>query len=241
MPTAGMKLDLNRIRELYYRHGTRILYKRSEPCECVSVGDKNTPNLTCPRCNGIGVRFYDPINMTIIMVSKNTKESIEKYGLLETGTIAVSIPDEFRDSISGQLYQEFIPAKWDLLVCLHDKMKYAEILERGAVHPISGATREKAAFLNVVPNSCRISQLSGVVYTEGTDYAIIPDGIGNNRIVSWLPGGLSPIAGERYSFSYLTHPTYCLFDLLPKHRREDSLMIMTSATAKLISLVEQFQ
>lgn len=241
MPTAGMKLDLARVRELYQRHGTRVLYKKSEPCECMSVGDANNPDYTCPECNGLGIRFYETIDMTVIMVSKNTKESIERYGLLEVGTIAVSIPDTFRDLTTGELYQEFIPARWDLLICSHDKMRHAEILERGKVHPISGESRERAVYLNVIPSTSRISQLSNKVYVEGQDYEIVPDKLGYSRMINWLPDGNSPKEGERYSFSYTTNPTYCLFDLLPRHRREDSLMIMTAATAKLISLVDQFK
>ncbi len=241
MPTAQGKLRLGRIRQVFFRHGTQVQYKQAETCECGAINDPESASGTCQACNGIGVRYLDPITMTVLMVQKQTKEHIEKYGILEAGTISISFLDEFRDEISDELYTEFIPAARDLIVCVNDKMRYAEVLERGAVHPISEVTAEKAAFLNVIDDTCRISQIGGIVYTEGTDYEIIDDSLGYHRIINWIAGGNSPDIGDRYSFSYTTHPSYVVYDAYPRHRREDNLMIMTHTVAKIIYLVEQFQ
>lgn len=240
MPTVNKHLNLKKVRTALRRHGTYVKYERAELCECGSIHNKETPEYTCSSCHGIGVRFYDPIFLIIQMVNKNSKAFMEKWGVQPEGSIGITIPDKFKDRITKEIYNEFVPGPWDKITCLQDRMKHSQLLEKGKVHDFTGETKEKAHYLNVIDNTTRITQ-RGVVYDEGTHYKIIDDAAGNHRIVSWMPGVSVPADGERYSFSYITNPTWIIMPDYPKHRRENSKMIMTHVVARLVRYVENFQ
>lgn len=242
MPNRNLRLDLNRLRGAINRHGTLVRIDRAEFCECGSIGSEQTPNYACPDCNGIGVRFYSPMSTMVLMLSKSSKEMIERYGILEEGTIGITIPDIIRDRDTGELITDYIPAMFDKFTCLRERIRFSEVLTRGEVHPISGRSKEKAAFLEIISGTCRITQRGGTIFQEGVDFQIEPDESEYNRKIAWIDGGSSPDPDERYSITYQTHPTYLISPkFLPRHRREANRMILSHVVAEQVNLVEQFK
>jgi len=214
------------------------MYEQAEQCECGSLNDRDTPKYDCPDCNGIGVRYYNAMRIQVQMVNKNTKAFIQQWGVQPDGTIGITISDRFRNLDTGELYMEFIPAPWDKMTCLKDRAKDMEVLTKGEVHRVSGVSKERARYLDLIDGTIRITQQGGIIYTEGTDYEIIDDIAGNHRQVNWI--GTRPVDKARYSFSYITRPTWIILPDYPRHRRENNKMIMTNVMAKQVALVGQF-
>jgi len=236
MPYSNKRFKRFRFRQAIKTHGTLARLDRVEFCECGSFNDQDKPEYDCPECHGIGWKVYDSPKTSVLMLNKNSQIMLERYGQIEQGGAGFTIPDNFRDRDTGTLYKRYVPAAFDIITLLMEKMREKEILTKGETHPHSGRTLEKATFLDVVDDECRISQIGGSTYTEGTDFRIVDDSMGHHRQIEWIAGGSSPATGSRYSFTYTTRPTYQILPDYPKHRRQFHEMLMTLVVAKQVSL-----
>jgi hypothetical protein len=168
--------------------GYRCRWEKSILCANRGDEDLDRHKLTCSVCHG-GFIYYDPQTVEVLMTSLSIKEFYRTEGRFDVGTVLVTLTAENRIGV------------WDRLTMLDSRMRYSEVLRRGA----GLVDRLKYPALDVE----KLYAFTGVNKT--TDYLVDVDfTINTDGNIQWInPPGKDVALGVNY---YRT-PAYIILDL----------------------------
>lgn len=229
-------LDIQSIRQAIEFYGVLCKVELARDCECVNRGPDES-HYVCPYCNGLQLRYYQSNTVKVLMINKYEKELFQKYNI-PSGGCAFSIPVEFRDEISNEYVQEYIPGDFTKITCLKEIVHVSEVKTKGALNKL-GITMEKTLNHNVITGSAKIFQ-GNTEFIEGTDFNIVDDILGNHRIIEWIPAGSMPVKNSHYTIVYKSHPVYIALPEFFKPRRQSDEMLLSHVICALLSKVDRF-
>ena len=173
---------------LILQKGYVVTWEKSSLCPCITKDAQGQPDFNCPLCYGKGRYWYDPRTIQGIMTAFNQEEQFRQTGEILPGT-----------SYFTTLPQNKL-GFWDRLTHSHSQIRFSEVVEKG-----DGQGKDKLRFL---PTDVVSLRTVSTVFILDKDFMIDTTGY-----INWLPTGLEPTRGERYSVEYLMHPRWICIDL----------------------------
>lgn len=173
---------------LILQKGYIVTWEKSSICPCITKDAQGQPDFNCPLCYGKGRYWYDPRTIQGIMTAFNQEEQFRQTGEILPGT-----------SYFTTLPQNKL-GFWDRLTHSHSQIRFSEVVEKG-----DSQGKDKLRFL---PTDVLSLRTVSTIFVKNKDFMIDTTGY-----INWLPTGLEPTRGERYSVEYLMHPRWICIDL----------------------------
>ncbi len=168
--------------------GYLVVWEKSSICPCITKDEQGQPDFNCPLCFGKGRYWYEPKSIQGIMTAFDQKEQFRQTGEILPGTsYFTTLPDNKLGF-------------WDRLTNSHSQIRFSEIIVKGA-----HSAKDKLRFL---PTDAISLRTVSTTYEKNKDFSIDITGY-----VDWIPTGLEPKSGERYSIEYLMHPRWIVIDM----------------------------
>jgi hypothetical protein len=169
--------------------GMIVTWESASDCPCIKINSAGQPDFNCSLCKGKGRYWYNPTFIQGIMTNINTQLRYENPGEIIAGT------NYFTTLPNYQL------GFWDRITNEHSTIRFSQIIEKG-----DPGGKDPLRFLPLEVLSLRTVS---TVYTVNIDFEVDPEGY-----INWIPTGLEPNRGERYSVDYVMHPRWIVIDLI---------------------------
>lgn len=167
-----------------------MTWEKASDCPCIPKGGQGQPDFNCPLCHGKGRYYYDPQVIQGVMTSLSADVRFNQVGEIMTGTNYFTTLPENKLGF------------WDRITNYDSRVRYSETVEKGE----SGA-KDRLRFKPIDVLGLRTVS---TVYEKGVDFMLSEE----DQSMDWLPTGLEPVRGERYSVEYLLHPRWIVIDLV---------------------------
>lgn len=178
------------------QHGKRIVWRKAMLCPCLNP-DSDQSDLGCTVCDGSGFFYVDPIEIQALMLgSDKTTRMYEKFGLWESGTVAVTVQPNYRLGYR------------DSLEMVDDLMNFNELLAKNDRHGLR----------SVLPDGhdaarYRIAQLTKMIAKVNDQIATLEPGvhynINDSGHIVWTHAGNQLVSdGTVVSVHYDHHPVW---------------------------------
>ena len=213
-PAAGHgKLPTKSFNDEIEAHGIDITLRKGLRCPCIDEGT-GQPDPNCTVCEGWGTVWSAGTGLRVLGPNRRIDRRYEEPGTIDLGDAYFTFP-------AGTFVSHL-----DRMVLPDEMLIVSELLTKGDVNALTGATKEKVRFGKVleVEQAAWIARepVDGTPYrtvltelTVDTDFEIV----GGNQ-VSWLGPSSPPPEGARYSLRYRTEAEYLVWS--PRGRREGS-------------------
>ena len=184
-----MPINIPQHSRLILSHGEKVIHYQGQLCSCSATARPEDADLTCQKCNGLGVFWIDPITITVIIVGLDSDRAGRMW--LQTG---MALPEDMSCSPLPNIkrrikdYDKIIPM-WK-----HGFPYSGELLLRGK--------KDRLLYLPVgaIQKVLQINPLTAAeqVWEQDVDYIL--DG-GDGRTFRWIDGR-GPSFGSTYSVLY---------------------------------------
>ena len=216
-----VKLRAESFEDMIMRRGVHVKWQRSQKCPCWN-GDSGQPAYDCKACNGYGY-LYEPTieSKYILIMGLILSKDFTPIGEYRMGDCIATIPYRKKIMINGRWQFPFNEiydvGEWDKIILIESEFRSHETLIRNT--PILGRLSDtlRNEEITKIINVLSVNENTGVItsYNQGIDYEL------NNKRISWLLGGNSPINGQKYSVLYYHKPVYLVYTQLPQSRDQD--------------------
>lgn len=194
--------------QLINRRGIRFKHYKSLPCPNIKVLDNNSHDPNCEQCDGSGIIYYEPRDITGTLSGNSIEKQLEYLGSWEIGTATVTMPAEYEDGTQADF------TLYDKLEVLDYTVRLWELKEyeprpdnlQQLRYPI-----EKVGYLITATNSA-IKE-----YKQDEDFTI------ENGFIKWIPGKTPSYdyisdLGQTYSVAYWANPVFIVLQPLRELR-----------------------
>jgi hypothetical protein len=208
-------------------HGLKISLRRGTRCPCVAE-ESRQPDPTCNVCDGWGTIWDTGVQATAFGPNRRINRMYEEPGSIDTADAYFTFPS---GTFIGHL---------DRIVVSDEIIIYSEFFTKGAVNQLTGASREKSRFQNILLVERAIwsarTPSSGFPYTyqlndliENVDFTIE-----NGNEILWHSNAVPN--GARYVIRFQTNSEYLVW--APRGRLEGSVHFPGQYLCKRIDFIK---
>ena len=203
--------------QLLKNRGIKFTHRRAVPCPNIQTVGTNAHNPNCKQCDGNGILYYCPKEITGTFTSNSLEKNFEQQGLWEVGTAMVTMPAEYDDGTQAdfQTYDQLIIDGFTVRIFELDDYVTRTDNSHQMRYPI-----ENIDFIASVPDNCTTT-----TYTAGTDFNIVS---GN---IEWI-AGKEPTVGTVLTVSYFAKPVYVVLQQMRELRVTQELQSDGSKIAR---------
>ena len=192
--------------QLLQQRGIRFMHYRALPCPNVKDLDQNSHVPQCVVCDGSGLYYYHPKEITGLFVSNSLEKMFEHHGVWEVGSAVVTLPVEYPDGEEADfnifdrlVIQDFTVRMWE-----QKEFVPNATLTQQVRYPIEKVDYMVSAENNVIKE-----------YKAGIDFNVV-DGK-----IQWIKGQQPTYnnvleRGDVYTVVYYAQPVYTVL----QHMRE---------------------
>lgn len=183
-----MPIDIQQHVRLILRHGEKVTHYQGQLCTCSTTGRPEDANLTCVKCNGLGVYWVNPKTIIAVILGLDSDRAGRHW--LQTGT---ALPEDMScsplpNSRRFKDYDKVIPT-WS------KGFPYpGELLIRG---------KKETLMYKPVGKILRVTQVNPdtgqeISWQQDTDYILVGQ---DGKTISWTAAN-SPVYDSVYSVVY---------------------------------------
>lgn len=174
---------------LIMSHGERVIHYKANICSCSPTGRQEEADITCRKCNGLGVFWSDPLAITAIITGLDSHRQGRQW--LQSG---IALPEDMTCAPLPGYSRRF-----------RDYDKIIPMWKRGFPYPGELLRRgfKETVLYRPVGNIVRMSKVNPdtgaeILWFEGEDYNMIGD---DRKTVEWVSGH-GPALDEVYAIVY---------------------------------------